>query len=380
MPFRSIEDPSSLRRVMEAMLLIEADLAMPLLLRHVIDEARSMTGARYGAIGVLDSGGTILEEFITVGLSAEEEDRIGPRPTGRGVLGLLIAEPRPLRIGALSSHPESSGFPPNHPPMHSFLGVPIQVRNEVYGNLYLTDKIGWSEFTTDDQALVEALAMAAGIAIENARLHEQVAESAVYADRDRLARDLHDTIIQRLFAVGLSLQSIAGGQIAQEASERLSTAVADIDDTIRQLRTTIFELGMADLQPGIRASVTSLLADLRGVVGFPVQASFEGAVDTALPDEVAEQLVPTIREAVTNIGRHAHATEAGVLVSVSDGHCRLRVSDNGIGMGAGDKVGPGLGLANMSRRAEKLDGQLVVESHPTGGTVLTWRVPIGVGM
>src|ERR1019366_694804 len=140
MPFRSIDDPSSLRRVLEAMLLIEADLALPVLLRHVIDEARSMTGARYGAIGVLDSDGTALAEFITVGLTPEEEERIGPRPTGKGVLGLLIAEPGPLRITDLGSYAESFAFPPNHPPMNSFLGVPIKVRQEVYGSLYLTDK------------------------------------------------------------------------------------------------------------------------------------------------------------------------------------------------------------------------------------------------
>ncbi len=200
MPFHAIEDPTKLRRVLEATLLIESNLELPEVLRHVVEEARSMTGARYGALGVLDEEKQALSEFITVGLSEEQEAEIGPRPTGRGVLGLLIADPRPLRIPEIGNHPESYGFPADHPPMASFLGVPIKVRDEVYGNLYLADKVGWSEFTRDDEALVGALSLAAGIAIENARLHDRVRRSAVYEDRDRVARDLHDTVIQRLFA------------------------------------------------------------------------------------------------------------------------------------------------------------------------------------
>jgi GAF domain-containing protein len=209
MPYHSIEDPSRLRRILDAVLLIEKDLELPALLRHVIEEACSMTGARYGALGVLNDEKTALVEFITVGLDADEEAQIGPRPTGKGVLGLLVTDPLPLRLAHLGDHPDSFGFLPNHPPMTSFLGVPVKVRDDVYGNLYLTDKVGWSEFTRDDVALVEALALAAGIAVENARLHQQVQDTAVYEDRDRLARDLHDQVIQRLFGLGLSLQATA---------------------------------------------------------------------------------------------------------------------------------------------------------------------------
>ncbi len=208
MPYRSIEDPAKLRRVLKATLLLEADLNLPTLLRHIVDEARSMTNARYGALGVLNEERTGLAEFITAGLQPDEEQKIGARPTGRGVLGVLISDPKPLRLTDLSSHPSSYGFPPNHPPMTSFLGVSIKVRGAVYGNLYLTDKIGRPEFTTDDEGLVGALAIAAGLAIENVRLHAQVQVAAIYEERDRLARDLHDTVIQRLFAIGLSLQSM----------------------------------------------------------------------------------------------------------------------------------------------------------------------------
>src|SRR5579871_4379800 len=169
-----------------------------------------MTAARYGALGVLNEERNALAQFLTVGLAPDQERAIGPRPTGKGLLGLLITDPQPVRVGVIAEHPASSGFPANHPPMTSFLGVPIKVRDEVYGNLYLTDKIGWAEFTADDQALVGALAVAAGVAIENARLHQLARQVAVFEDRDRLARDLHDTIIQRLFALGLTLQSMAG--------------------------------------------------------------------------------------------------------------------------------------------------------------------------
>ena len=376
MPYRSIDDPVRLRRVLEATLLIEADLDLPTLLRHIIDEARSMTNARYGALGVLDDEGTSLSEFLTVGLSPDEEMRIGARPMGRGVLGMLITDPKPLRLPRLGSHPESYGFPPNHPPMTSFLGVPIKVRDAVYGNLYLTDKIGWSEFTSDDEALVGALALAAGIAIENARLHQRVQEVAVNEERDRLARDLHDTVIQRLFAIGLTLQSLVSNPSASAFEDRLTATISDVDDTIRQVRTSIFELGSHGHGRGVRDNVLSLLRELRPVVGFDVHASFEGPVDSAVPDIVLEHLLVVIREAVTNIERHAQATTATVVISVSDNHCRLRVVDDGCGIADSEPGTGGLGLGNLRRRAEKLQGQFSIESPDAGGTLLSWQVPI----
>ena len=376
MPFRSIEDPSKLRRVLEAVLLIEGDLEVEALLRHVIDEARSMTGARYAALGVLNDDRTALSEFITLGLDAEQEDQIGARPTGEGVLGLLIADPKPLRLSHLGDHSKSFGFPPNHPPMTSFLGVPIKVRNEVYGNLYLTDKIGWSEFTRDDLALVEALALAAGIAIENTSLHQQVQVAAVFEDRDRLARDLHDTVIQRLFGVGLTLQSMAV-RASTDVVEGLDAAVAEIDHVIHQVRSTIYELGMNDQSRGIRDDVIVLVRDLSSVVGFEVHVSFEGPVDTSISDRVSEHLLAAIRESVTNIGRHANATRASVQIVVEDGQCRLTIADNGIGIPASRAEGGGLGLPNLRRRAEKLDGSFAIHETDGGGTTLLWQVPIG---
>jgi signal transduction histidine kinase len=374
-PYRSIQDPAKLRRVLEACLLIERDLELPVLLRHVVEEARSMTGARYGALGVLDDDRTALSEFITVGLEQDEEAKIGARPTGRGVLGLLIARPKPLRLADLSSDPESFGFPPNHPPMSSFLGVPIKVRDDVYGNLYLTDKIGWSEFTNDDLALVEVLALAAGIAIENARLHQHIQAVAIYEDRDRLARDLHDTVIQRLFGVGLTLQSLAG-RAPRDLSAGLGDAVAEIDRIIDRIRATIYQLGMRVEDRGVRDQVVALIGELSSVVGLNVEVSFEGPVDTAISAHVAEHVIATIRESVTNIGRHAHATQASVTIRIEDGRCRLTVLDNGRGFDESKVRQGGLGLTNLRARAEKLGGTLLVETAEGAGTSLTWQVPL----
>lgn len=380
MPYRSIEDPAKLRRLLEAVLLLEADLTLPVLLRHFVEEACAMTGARYGALGVLDEERTGLAEFLTVGLDDDEERAIGDRPTGLGVLGLLIVDPKPLRLRNIADHPDSAGFPPNHPEMHSFLGVPVSARDEVYGNLYLTDKVGWSEFTRDDEALALALAQAAGIAIENARLNERVQEIAVLEDRDRIARDLHDAVIQRLFAIGLSLQGIARPPLEGEILQRVQRAIGDLDETIRQIRSSIFELAAAaGTSSGLRASVLALVRELRSVVGFDVSVSFEGPIETVVPDSVGEHLLFTIRETLTNVGRHAKASHASLLLRVDTSALTLEVVDDGRGIPAaagGDTAAGGLGLVNLRRRAEKLGGDVVVGSPDGGGTSIVWRVPV----
>lgn len=360
------------------MLLLEGDLSLPHLLRQFVEQARSMVGARYAALGVLTPDRSELAQFITAGLDPEEERRIGSPPKGRGVLGLLITRPEPIRLADIRSHPESYGFPPNHPPMTSFLGVPVKVRDQVYGNLYLTDKVGWSEFTSSDQALVEALSVAAGVAIENAQLHRRVREAAVLEDRDRIAQDLHDAVIQRLFAVGLSLQGITRSMQRPDAPDRLEKAIADIDDTIRQIRTTIFELGTAPAGGSVRAEILAVARDVEGVAGFTIPVQFDGPIDSDVPASVAEHLVATVREALANVERHSRATSASVRVSAVNGVCAVEVVDNGIGLaGHGPRSNDGgLGLVNLRRRAEKLGGELCVESPQSGGTRLSWRVPL----
>ncbi len=371
-PFRSIEDPTKLRRVLEATLLIEADVELAAVLRHVVEEARSMTGARYGALGVLHEDKRSLSEFITVGLSAEEESAIGPRPTGRGVLGLLIEHPRAIRLTSIGDHPDSVGFPPNHPPMTSFLGVPVKVRDEVYGNLYLSEKVGWSEFTLDDVALVEALSLAAGIAIENARLHERVRRSAVVEDRDRVARDLHDTVIQQLFALGLTVQSMTT-QASEPQGQQLRDLVGEIDRIIAQVRATIYELGMGAEPRGLRDDIRSLAGELSATLGVPVEVAVEGPVDTAVPASVCEHLLAALRDGATLAARRPGATRVAVAVRAAGGTCLLGISGDG---DAAEAAGlDEEGLAALRRRAEKLRGGLEIDDG-AAGTMLTWHVPI----
>jgi GAF domain-containing protein len=177
-------------------------------LRRIVTSACELLDAQYAALGVLGPGTNVeqirLIEFITEGADEETIRGIGHYPIGRGILGLLIREPRPLRLHDLATHSESFGFPDGHPPMRSFLGVPVRVQDRVFGNLYLTEKRGSGDFTAGDEEIAVALAAAAGIAIENARLQERVRQLAVLEDRERMARDLHDTVIQRLFATGLA--------------------------------------------------------------------------------------------------------------------------------------------------------------------------------
>lgn len=337
-----------------------------------------MTGARYGALGVLDQSRTGLAQFITVGIAPADEAKIDHRPKGLGLLGLLISDPKPMRLADLHAHPESVGFPEGHPPMTSFLGVPVMARDEVYGNLYLTEKIGWSEFTSDDESLAVALAAAAGIAIENARLHERAQEAVVLEDRDRIARDLHDAVIQRIFAVGLSLQGIAHKQLPEGVGSRIEAAIEDLDATIRQIRSSIFELGAAGNTGSLRADVLALVQELRPVLGFDVTVSFDGPVDTAIDAEVAVHLLAAAREALTNVARHAGAPSASVSVVVAENGCTLCVQDDGRGIASAlpDEESGGLGLTNMRHRAERLGGGVTIETGPGGGTAIRWQVPL----
>ena len=200
--------PRSFRQLLDAVITIGADLDLLTVLQHIVDAATSLADARYGALGVLDPTRTFLTDFLTVGLDEETRADIGELPKGHGILGLLIADPRPLRLPDLRAHPDSFGFPPGHPPMRSFLGVTVTVRGAVFGNLYLTDKRSQEAFSQADEELLVGFATAAGIAIDNARLHASLSELALLQDRERIAMDLHDTVIQQLFAVGLSLQAM----------------------------------------------------------------------------------------------------------------------------------------------------------------------------
>jgi signal transduction histidine kinase len=373
-PLDRIADPAKLRRLVQAILVLDAELSLPVVLRRIVEVACDLVDARYGALGVLTQDGRALEEFRTVGLSEEDELVIGPRPTGLGVLGTLIADEEPLRLANIADHVDSLGVPAHHPAMSSFLGVPVRVHGEVYGNLYLTNKTTAPEFSEDDEELAVALSIAAGIAIENARLHSFVRDHALMEDRDRIARDLHDSVIQRLFAIGLSLQGTARMVERTEAEARIAEAIDNIDGTIRELRKAIFDIELAGDTEGLYSKVLDLVDELRPVLGFDPRVSVAGPVDRVATAPVSDAVLAVLREALTNVAKHAHATGVVVMLSAED-ELRVVVADDGDGIG--EVPGDGLGLNNMLQRAERLGGGMEIGQSRQEGTRLAWHVPLG---
>lgn len=362
-----------LRRLLDAVLSVGAELDLPTVLQRIVEAATDLVDARYGALGVLDEQHTRLAQFLTVGIDAEHRASIGSLPTGHGILGVLIDDPRPLRLPDLTRHPDSAGFPPNHPPMSSFLGVPVMVHGQVFGNLYLCDKIGGEPFNETDEELCVALATAAGVAIDNARLHSRVAGLVLFEERDRIARDLHDTVIQRLFAIGLNLQGVASMSLSPDLRDRLEGAVDDLDTTVREIRSAIFELHSTRVgESSLRRLAADLVAESCRTLGFEPSLHVEGALDRIDPT-LAEHLLAVQREALSNVARHAHASSADVGIVVRDGWLVLTVADDGVGPGDG---GGGRGLVNMKERARGLGGDVDLSQRRDGGSVLTWRVPV----
>ncbi|MEV5965967.1 GAF domain-containing protein [Kribbella sp. NPDC051952] len=533
-----------LRALLDAVVGIGADLDLNSTLDRIVTAACELAGARYGALGVVGPDGKRLVRFITHGVSAEEIAAIGPYPEGHGILGLLIEHPEPIRLHELAEHPRSYGFPANHPPMKSFLGVPIRTRERAFGNLYLTEKTGGADFTEDDERTVTALAVAAGVVIDNARLyadteqrrrwHEVTAEItqlmlgefepeqalrlitqrsrevsgaqvaalllaegtdlvvravdgpqeyhrfigrripadlpvlgtaairdeqvviedlaqflkdaggltefpeaadlgrttmaplpagrtgtggllviameqgsntrssdgadlirvfagqatlaleraqaqhdremlAVLEDRDRIARDLHDLVIQRLFATGLQLQGMH--RLARpEHQQRLSQAVDDIDTTIHELRAAIFQLQQTPGTSSLRGDVHALVAEYSEPLGFRPQLICTGPIDTVVPAPVRPQILATIRESLSNIVRHAQASQATVEVSVGADEVMARISDDGVGIAPGNHRS---GLRNLTERARTVNGTVEIAGNAPHGTVVEFRAPTG---
>ncbi|HEX9039604.1 MAG TPA: GAF domain-containing protein [Trebonia sp.] len=535
-----------MRGLLEAVIAISSGLDLESTLRRIVETAARLVDATYGALGVVAGGR--LTEFIPVGLTEEQIRQIDHWPEGHGLLGQLIKDPRPLRLTRISGHAESSGFPEGHPAMRSFLGVPVRVRDDVFGNLYLTDKRGGGEFTEDDEAVLLALGAAAGIAIENARLYEAARRSqrwiqasaefttallsgaeadqvleritsqarelsdadlvvlalpdeegqrltvacadgdgaeavrglvlpagqslsgrvlatgepvtsadfaaderasaaaregmshighavilplgapgsrrgvftigrrhgrrpfpqaeaafaasfaaqagvalelaasraeaerlSVYEDRDRIARDLHDLVIQRLYATGMSLQGTMPLIGRSEVADRVTRAVDAMDETIREIRGAIFALQArdADVSPDPRAGIVQLVEEMTEMLGFAPSLRLGPGLRALGKEELAEQAPIVLREALSNVARHAAATRADVTVDIGDdGFLTVTVTDDGTGIPAGPRRS---GLRNLTERAVALGGEMRLNAVEPGaarpGTRLEWRVP-----
>ncbi|MDT7573341.1 MAG: hypothetical protein QOE05_3515 [Actinomycetota bacterium] len=523
-----------MRSLLQAVIAIAGDLDLQAVLHRIAEAAADLVDAEYAALGVISEDGRSLSQFLVVGVDDEMVARIGSLPAGHGVLGKLITDPRPLRLDNLADHADSFGFPPNHPPMRTFLGVPVRVRDVVFGNLYLTEKRGGGSFDDGDEAIVLALAAAAGVAIQNARLYTDtrqrerwleassevstallsgkdpedvltlVAERArqvtggalafvalpvdgdrllievadgegaaaergrlvdragsflgavlaeglaravpaadlplttapgdglavpmggrdgdargvlvvtglpapdtavatralssfaaqaavalelaerrreaerfaVFEDRDRIARDLHDLVIQRLFATGMQLEGavrMIDGRPA-EAITRVRSAVDDLDDTIRELRSTIYGLqAPEDERSSLRALLLQAVDAGAEQLGFAPSLRMDGLLDTLVPVTVSEHLLAALREALSNAARHASARTVDVNVALRVDELLLVVADDGVGIG---ETGRRSGLANLAARAAQLGGELQIESAPGAGTRIRWQVPL----
>jgi signal transduction histidine kinase len=353
-------------------------LSVDEVLQVIVDQVRPLVRARYAALGIVDEHG-IVERFITSGISDEVRASIGPIPRGHGLVGLIIEENRAFRIDDINVDPRRHGFPPNHPPMTTFLGVPITVKGRSVGNLYLTDKAGGSPFTEADQEIVEFFARHAGIAIDNARLHELVRSLAVIEERERIGKDLHDGIIQSLYAVGLSLEDVPDlmDEDPTEVVRRVERAIDNLHVAIGDIRNFIFGL-RPDLLGGmpLMAGLAALADEFRHNTMIDIELA-GGGLDSEPPAEVTAHLLGIVNEALSNVARHAAASRAWVDASSgADGSVVVRVRDNGRGFDA--SIGAPLGhqgLANMRSRAAGIGASLEVVSDPGSGTTISITLP-----
>jgi signal transduction histidine kinase len=359
-----------LQQLLDAMLSIASDLSLPTVLERIIDSACKLVDARYGALGVVDEHGQ-LTDLVTSGVDDQTHQAIGRLPEFKGILGVLLRDPKPVRLRDLGEHPVAQGFPPGHPQMTSFLGVPIRGR-EAVGSMYLADKQSADEFSVEDERLAVTLAAASGVAIDNARLQSSLEHLAVLEDRERIARELHDKVIQRLFAAGMTLQTTL--PIARsEVASHIAQAVEEIDETIRDIRRTIFALE-ARSRRGVRVDIFAHVDAAREMLGFTPELRLAGPIDSAVPETTADHLLATLYEALSNVAQHAGASKVDVVVEARD-ELRLVVADDGAGLP--ERIEPGQGLRNMERRALELGGRTEVRPAEGDGTVVEWRVPLG---
>ncbi len=367
----------ALQALNQAALSIAGQLDSTKVLQQIVDAARDLIGCEYAALGVPDGLGG-LSNFIYSGMSHAQAESMAHPPRGRGLLGAIIHEQCPIRVPKLSDDVRSSGFPENHPPMDSFLGVPIIWGDESLGNLYLTNKIGADEFSAEDQELLTLLAAHAAIAIQNAHLYEEVERLAVLEERTRIGMDLHDGVIQSIYAVGLTLEStrLVLPEGSDEASQLLDLAVDGLNDAIRDIRNFILDLRPRRFRGNLSMGIGQLLREFQANTMIGVEQTVGESIDN-LPSSQARAIFLTTQEALANIARHAKATHVTLLLARVADSVTLTISDNGRGFDMQDESRRiGHGLANMQSRAEGLLGRFTIVSAPGEGTTITLHLPI----
>jgi nitrate/nitrite-specific signal transduction histidine kinase len=370
----------------EAGLDITSALELEVVLQKVVDQARELVGARYGALSLLDESGGI-EAFLTSGITREQRERIGPIPEGHGLLGVVLRQGERLRLDDLTRDPRSVGFPAHHPTMHSLLAVPILVQESVVGNLYLTEKIEARSFSDSDEETLQRFATQAALAIENARLHRQVQAMAITEERERLAREMHDSLAQLLGYVNTKAQaadqflqngdSERAHQHLQQLSQAAREAYADVREGILGLRTA------SELDHGIVEAIQDFIErwqDQSGVA-VDVQIAHTGRAANALSAIAELQLLRIVQEALSNVRKHSGASNATVEVREQHDGILVRITDNGTGFDP-DAIKrrsiPRFGLAIMRERAAAVGGWLTIDSERGSGTVVTGYIPAQV--
>lgn len=375
------QQTARLRALHEAEIALTSELALEKVLQRVVDLSRQLLNARYGALGVIGDEGK-LKQFITSGINPHTRANIGHLPQGLGLLGYLMHKGEPIRVADIQAHPESVGFPPNHPPMKTLLGVPLLYKGELLGDIYLTEKAGGLPFNEKDEELLVLFGAQAAAALANARLVQQIEGLAVVEERQRFAMDLHDGIIQSIYAIGLTLESTALrlNEEPEAVYEQLRAAVRTLDEIIQDIRGYIVNLGPGRFGgKSLSAGLLDLAREIRMSSMTQVKVEVEEGVDESLVPAQTAELFHIAREALTNIVKHARASLAEIQVEMDDDleHVIVIIKDNGDGFVAPVAGFPEQrhGLRNMRQRVTAMDGTLEVLSAPGQGTTLRIVVP-----
>jgi len=369
-----------------ATLALTEELDLATVLQLVVDQARTLAGAKYGALGVLDEKNIFFDQFITSGITPEQRARLGRPPLGHGLLGVLIKDGEPLQIPDISADPRGVGFPLNHPPMRSLLGVPIKFKDKILGDLYLTDKMTASgqvtNFSDQDQRLLEMFASQAAIAIKNAQLYRQSQELALLQERERFGMDLHDGVIQSIYAIGLMLEDAQYQNQKEGGSEGVRTNIArsidGLNDVIRDIRTYILDLRPQRFQGRfLPEGLAELVREVRAHSFLDVDLQIGPWDWPQLSSEYTVEILHIAREALTNIRKHSRASQVVISLTRQPKSLELKITDNGIGFDAEQAMlGTGNGLHNMQERAQLLNGNIIFVQRADKGTSVELSIPL----
>ncbi len=358
---------------------IYGEVSLGTVLQKVVDQARQLLEARYGAIAVYDDKG-LMKEFMTSGMSEEDKEAIGTLPEGRGLLGVVLRQGQRIRLPDVERDPRSVGFPPNHPEMHSLLAIPIVCKGPFRGNLYVSEKITALEFAPEDEETLVRFATAAAIAIDNAHLNQRLRTLAVAEERVRIAREIHDGMAQILAYVNTKAQAVKA-YLDKDKPEQASAQLEQLASAAREVYTDAREGIMAlRTRVGPDQPLSEALQDY--VERWELQSGIAGSLEIEGEIQVSAtvelQLLRILQEALSNTRKHSGATQVEVRIHQERDRLIASVEDDGTGFDPSNRpreAFPRFGLAIMRERAESIGGSLDLETSPGSGTRVKIEVP-----